>query len=130
MPLFKEFVNYEQKSQDGFRALYAILSICHPKLVERSKLEQPTLAKTPNIFTYICHLRNWHQFEKVQRRTYLPLEQLTTAMEEMEKDRRFDKALQQLRMKRQLYKNFDKTTPGIAFPPSLHLEQLRNYFIL
>ena len=42
----------------------------------------------------------------------------------MEKDGRFDKALQKLHMKWQLYKNFDKTMPGIAFPPSQHLEQL------
>lgn len=124
VPVFKQFIEYEQKSQDGFRALYAILTICHPNLVDRSKMTLPSLVTTPNIFTYIRQLRNWHTFEQIQKRNYSELEQLTTAMEEMERDGRFDKALQLLRMKRQLHQNLLKTSPKVSFPPSLYLEQL------
>ena len=108
--MFKELVNCESRTQDGFRVLYAILSLCHPKLVERSNMKQPTLKLTPNIFTFITHLRNWFEFEKVQHRHYSDMEQLTIAMEEMETDSRFEKALSLLRMKRQLHKNFMKTS--------------------
>ena len=117
-------MTYESKSQDGYRVLYAILAICHPKLKERSKMIQPTLRKTPNLFTYIRHLMSWLQFEKVQHRAYSDMEKLTIVMEELELDKRFDKACQLLRMKKNLHLNFLKQTPTVKFPPSLNLEQL------
>ena len=122
--IFKQFVNYESKSQDGYRVLYAILAICHPKLKERSKLDQPSLKKTPNFFIYIRHLMNWIQFEKVQHRKYSNMNQLTMAMEEMENDERFEKGLNLLRIKSQMHKKFYESNPAVKFSPSLELEQL------
>ena len=35
VPLFKTLLNHERSSQDGFQVLYAMLCVCHPKLVEK-----------------------------------------------------------------------------------------------
>ena len=55
------------------------------------------------------------------------MEQLAFAMEEMEKDSCFEKALVLLRMKRQMHKSFLQTSPKVLFSPGLHLEQLSYY---
>ena len=87
-------------------------------------MKQPTLENNSNIFTYVRHLSNWFEFERVQQRHYSPMEQLTFAMEEMEKDSRFEKALSHLRVRQQMHKKFYSENPNISFPPSLRLEHL------
>ena len=91
-------------------------------------MTKPTLIEKPNLFTYLRHYNNWLEYERVSARTYTPMEQLTTVMECMEKDPngRFDKALANLRLKKQLHQNLLKndTTGNLPFPPQLLLEQL------
>ncbi len=35
VPLFETFINHERDSFDGFRVLYAMLSVTHPKLTTK-----------------------------------------------------------------------------------------------
>lgn len=124
VPLYKEFLEYERDTQDGYRVLYAILGVIHPKLVHRSKMDEPTLETTPNLFTYIRHYRNWLEFERVCKRSYNPIEQLTTILDSMEKESRFTKAVNNIRMQLHLHQSITKSAPGKPFPSNLLLEQL------
>ena len=45
VPFFKQIIEHERTSQDGYKVLYGMLCICHPKLVEKTKQEPPTLKK-------------------------------------------------------------------------------------
>ena len=60
---YKEFINYEPHTQDGCCVLYAILSVCYPRLVERTEMIKPTFQSKPNLFTYMRHYNNWLEFE-------------------------------------------------------------------
>ena len=126
---YKEFLTYEAHSQDGYRVLYAILSVCHPRLVERTEMIKPTFQSKPNLFTYMRHYNNWLEFERVSNRTYSPMEQLTTIMENMEcdPDKRFIKALTHLCLKEQLHLDLQKSDPLLPFLPQLLLDQLLYY---
>ena len=123
---YQEFLKYEAPSQDGYRVLYAILSVCHPKIVERAEMKKPTLIDKPNLFTYLRHYNNWLEYERVSARVYSPMEQLTNIMENLARDpsQRFDKALTTLRLKKQLHQNLLKSDSTIPFPPQLLLDQL------
>ena len=66
--------------------LYAMLSMCHPKLVERTAMAKPTLQTQPNLFTYIRHYKTWLEFERIAGQSYSEVEQLTAVLETLEQD--------------------------------------------
>ena len=124
VPVFQQFVNYESQTQDGYRVLYAILSIIHPNIVERSKMEEPSFSEHPNLFNYIRHYRNWLEFERVCSRTYSPIEQLTTVLNEMDKSGKYNKAVSSIRMNLQFHQKMSESSPHTPFPSNLLLDQL------
>ena len=103
VPFFSTMVNHEKSSQDGYRVLYAFLTCCHPKLVQRTKLDTPKLVENGNLFTFMRQYKNWLEFEKISNRTYSDLENLTVVMNVLENDGRFSKALSAFSMQKQLY---------------------------
>ena len=124
VPVFEQFVTYESQTQDGYRVLYAMLSIIHPNLVQRSKMMEPTFTSNSNLFDYIRHYRNWLEFERVCSRTYSHIEQLTTVINALDKVGTYTKALNNIRLNLQLHQKLLKCTPTIPFPPNLYLDQL------
>lgn len=82
--VFRQFVNYKSQIQDGYCVIYAILSIIHPNIVQRSKITEPSFDNDTNLFVYIRHYCDWLEFERVCARTYTPTEQLTTIIDAMD----------------------------------------------
>ena len=64
VPLFKTLLYHERNSQDGFLVLYAMLCVCHPKLVEKPKLEAPVMENNDNILTFVRKYSNYIECEK------------------------------------------------------------------
>lgn len=124
VPFFKQILEHERTSQDGYKVLYGMLCTCHPKLVEKSKQEAPTLATNGNLFSFIRQYTNYIASEQIANRHYTDLEKLSFVMTILENDGRFDKALAQLRILKNMFEEISKTTPQAKFPASLTLETL------
>ncbi len=124
VPFFKQIVEHERTSQDGYKVLYGMLCICHPKLVGKSKQDLPTLKTNGSLFAFIRQYTNYIESERIANRTYTEMEQLSFVMNTLETDGRFDKALGQLRIHKNMFEEISKTTPNAKFPPSLTVEIL------
>ena len=103
VPFFKQIVEHERTSQDGYKVLYGMLCICHPKLVEKSKQDPPTLKTNGSLFAFIRQYTNYIESERIANRTYTEMEQLSFVMNTLETDGRFDKALGQLRIHKNMF---------------------------
>ena len=124
VPFFKQIIEHERTSQDGYKVLYGMLCICHPRLVEKSKQEPPTLQTNGSLFSFIRQYTNYIESERIANRTYTEIEQLSFIMSVLEADGRFDKALGHLRIHKNMFEEISKTTPNAKFPPSLTVEIL------
>ena len=124
VPFFKQIIEHERTSQDGYKVLYGMLCICHPKLVEKTKQEPPTLKTNGNIFAFIRQYTNYIECERIANRTYTDVEKLTFVMNVLEEDGRFEKALSHLRIHKNMYEELSKANPSATFPPSLTVEIL------
>ena len=121
VPLFKTLLDHERSSQDGFRVLYAMLCVCHPKLVEKPKLEVPVMENNGNLFTFIRKYSNYIECEKISNRHYSDMEQLTYIINALDIDGRFEKALNIIRIQKNTYEEMLKTQPTTSFPHLLSL---------
>lgn len=117
-------INHEKPSQDGYRVLYAFLTCCHPKLVQRTKLDTPKLAENGNLFTFMRNYKNWLEYEKISNRHYSDVENLTVVMNVLENDGRFSKALSAISMQKQLYEQMILIQLGTQFPLALTIENI------
>lgn len=124
VPFFKQILEHERTSQDGYKVLYGMLCICHPKLMEKTKTEPPTLQTNGSLFTLIRQYTNYIKCERIANRTYTDVEKLSFIMNALESDGRFDKALSNLRIHKNMYEELSKTSPQAKFPPSLTVEIL------
>ena len=93
VPLFKTLIDHKRSSQDGFRVLYAMLCVYHPKLVEKQKLEAPVMETNGNLFTFVRKYSNYIECERISNRHYSDMEQLTYVINTLDIDGRFEKAL-------------------------------------
>ena len=123
VPLFKTLLDHERNSQDGFRVLYAMLCVCHPKLVEKPRLEAPTMEPNGNLFTFVRKYSNYIECEKISNRNYTDMEQLTYVINTLDTDGRFEKALNIIRIQKNTYEELLKTQPT-NFPHLLTLHAL------
>ncbi len=124
VPFFKQILEHERTSQDGYKVLYGMLCICHPKLMEKTKTEPPTLETNGSLFTFIRQYTNYIECERIANRTYTDVEKLSFIMNVLESDGRFDKALGNLRIHKNMFEELSKTSPQAKFPPSLTVEIL------
>lgn len=124
VPFFQQILEHERTSQDGYKVLYGILCICHPRLVEKSQQDPPTLQTNGSLFSFIRQYMNYIECERIANRTYSDIEQLSFVMNTLESDGRFDKALGHLRIQKNMFEEISKTTPNAKFPPSLTVEIL------
>ena len=122
VPLFKTLLDHKRSSQDGYRVLYAMLCVCHPKLVEKPKLEAPTMETNGNLFTFIRKYSNYLQCEKISKRQYSDMEKLTYIINTLDSDGRFEKALNIIRIQKNTYEEMTKTQPTTTFPHLLTLD--------
>ena len=121
VPLFKTLLEHERSSQDGYRVLYAMLCVCHPRLVEKPKLEAPTMEPNGNLFSLIRKYSNYIECEKISKRSYSDMEILTFVIDTLDADGRFDKALNIIRIQKNMYEEMLKTQPSTTFPHLLTL---------
>ena len=121
VPLFKTLLDHERSSQDGFRVLYAMLCVCHPKLVEKPKLEAPVMETNGNLFTFVRKYSNYIECEKISNRRYSDMEQLTYVINTLDVDGRFEKALNIIRIQKNTYEEMLKSQPTTNFPHLLTL---------
>lgn len=124
VPFFQQILNHERTSQDGYKVLYGMLCICHPKLVEKPRQNAPTLEPNGSLFTFIRKYTNYIESERIANRKYTDLEQLSFIMNVLESDGRFDKALHNLRLHKNMFEELSKTNVNAKFPPSLTLDIL------
>ena len=101
-----------------------MLCMCHPKLMENSKTDAPSLKTNSSLFTFIRQYVNFIECECIANRTYTDIEKLSFVMNELESDEQFEKALGNLRIHKNVYEEFLKTSPQAKFPPSLTIEIL------
>ena len=121
VPLFKTLLEHERSSQDGYRVLYAMLCLCHPRLVEKPKIEAPTMEPNGNLFSFIRKYSNYIECEKISKRSYTDMEILTFIIDTLDSDGRFDKALNIIRIQKNMYEEMLKTQPSTTFPHLLTL---------
>ena len=124
VPFFQQIIEHERTSQDGYKVLYGMLCTCHPKLVEKTKQDPPSMKTNGSLFAFIRQYTNYIECEKIANRTYTDIEKLTFIMNALENDGRFDKALGLLRIHKNMYEELSKTNPSTVFPPSLTVDIL------
>ena len=124
VPFFKQIIEHERTSQDGYKVLYGMLCICHPKLMEKGKTEPPALKTNGSLFSFIRQYTNYIECERIANRTYTDIEKLSFVMTALESDGRFEKALANLRMHKNMFEEISKTSTQAKFPPSLTVEIL------
>ena len=122
VPLFQTLLDHECSSQDGYQVLYAMLYVCHPKLVEKSKLEAPTVEANGNLSTFISKYSNYLECEKISKRQYSDMEKLTYIINTLDTDGRFEKALNIIRIQKNTYEEMTKTQSTKTFPHLLTLD--------
>ena len=98
VPVFKTLLDHERSSQDGYKVLYTMLCICHPNLIEKAKIEPPTVAPNGNLFTFIRKYSNYIECERISKHSYTDIEILTFVTDTLNSDRRFEKALNIIRI--------------------------------
>lgn len=124
--LFKTFLEHQEAAnQDGFRVLYSILAQCHPRLMQRTKMQTPTIDKD-GFFRFITRYENYLEFELINNRVYTDLEKVTYVREKMQEDGRFEKAINSLEIKLTWYHSIKNTDPSAPFPRELALGELPN----
>ena len=80
-------------SQNGCKVFYSILYMCHPKLVEKSKREHPTLQTNVCLFTFIKQCTNYIESTQITNHNYTEIRHLAFVMNILECDGIFDKCL-------------------------------------
>ncbi len=93
VPVFKTLLDHERSSQDGYTVLYTMLCTCHPNLIEKAKVEPPTMAPNGTLFTFIQKHSKYIECERISKRSYTDMEILTFVTDTLDTDRRFEKAL-------------------------------------
>ena len=122
--IFKQLIIHERSSQDGYRVLYAMLCGCHPRLVEKTKLDPPKFKTNGNLFTFIRDYSNYIEYERISKRNYSDLEKLTFVIDALELDGRFEKALASIKLRKNTYEEMTKLSDNSSFPPALTLDTL------
>ena len=124
VPIFKQLLIHERSSQDGYKVLYAMLCGCHPRLVEKTKLEPPKFHTNGNLFTFIREYSNYIECERISKRNYTDIEKLSFVIEALEADGRFEKALTSIKLRKSTYEEVLHINDTATFPPALTLETL------
>ena len=124
VPIFKQLIIHERNSQDGYKVLYAMLCGCHPRLVEKSKIEPPKFDQNGNLFTFIREYSNYIECERISSRSYTDIEKLSFVIEALEADGRFEKALGSIKMRKNAHEEMVQINSKSVFPPALTLETL------
>ena len=124
VPIFKQLIIHEQSSQDGYKVLYAMLCGCHPRLVEKTKIDPPKFNTNGNLFTFIREYSNYIEYERVSKRNYTDIEKLSFVIEALETDGRFEKALASIKMRKNTHEEMLKFNSSSPFPPALTLDTL------
>ena len=96
VPLFKTLINHEQSSQDCFQVLYAMLCVCHPRLLEKLKIEAPTVEP----FFHLSENTTITLNAKKSKQYYTDMEQLTFVIDTLDSDGHFEKALNIIRIQK------------------------------
>ena len=124
VPVFKTLLDHERSSQDGYKVLYTMLCTCHPNLIEKAKIEPPNMTPNGNLFTFIRKYSNYIECERISKRSYTDMEILTFVTDTLDSDRRFEKALNIIRIQKNLHEEMLAINPKNPFPNSLTLETL------
>ena len=124
VPIFNQLIIHERSSQDGYKVLYAMLCGCHPRLVEKSKIDPPKFNANGNLFTFIREYSNYIECERISKRYYSDIEKLSFVIEALESDGRFDKALTSIKMRKNTHEEMIKINTSSTFPPALTLDTL------
>ena len=97
---------------------------CHPKLIEREKIEPPTMESNRNLFSFIRKYSNYIECERISKRSYTDMEILTFIADTLDTDGRFEKALNLIRFQKNLHEEMLAIQPNALFPNSLTLATL------
>ena len=101
-----------------------MLCTCHPKLIERAKIEPPTMESNGNLFSFIRKYSNYIECERISKRSYTNMEILTFITDTLDTDGRFEKALNIIRIQKNLHEEMLAIQPNAPFPNSLTLATL------
>ena len=132
-PKAQTFITAAANSSDGFRLLYRILEIIHPRL----RLEKGGLHKTidppsyndiadDSIYTFITRYKNYLLYEKLspENRSYNKREQTMFIIKALGIDSRFKDGLVYVEATLQAYQRDMQITPTTPFPLDLDIEEI------
>ena len=122
VPFFSNMIDYKKATQDGYRVLYAFLTCCHPKLVQRTKMDIPKMVPNGNFFSFMRMFNNWLEYEKIAQRNYSDIENLSVVIDVLKTDGRFEKALSTINMQKQLYEQMCKLNKNQPIPRELTVD--------
>ena len=124
VPVFKTLLDHERSSQDGYKVLYTILCTCHPNLIEKAEINPPAMAPNGSLFKFIRKYSNYIECKHISKRSYTDMEILTFVTDILNTDGRFEKALNIIRIQKNLHEEMMVINPKTPFPNSLTLETL------
>ena len=129
----KTYIDSASNSCNGFRLLYRILEIIHPRL----RLEKGGLHKTidspsysnitdDSVYTFIKRYENYLLYEEPspQNRTYTQCEQTMFIIKELSEDKRFKDGLLYVQGTLQNYQQAITITPTTPFPLDIGIEEI------
>ena len=95
-----------------------MLCVCHPRLVEKPKIESPEMEANGNLFTFIYKYSKYIECEKISNRHYTDMRKPTHIIDALDTDSLFKKAFSISQIQKNMYDEMLKTKPNITF---LHL---------
>ena len=99
--------------------LRKILCTCHPNLIEKVKIEPPIIEANGNLFLFIRKYSNYIQCERNSKRSYTDMEIFTFITDPLDMDGQFEKALNIIRIQKDLNKEILAIQPNALFSNSL-----------
>jgi hypothetical protein len=112
-----------ERAQDGYTALYQILSTCLPKLQDFHPKWGPDLTKKINMFKYVNQMQAHMDLEASYGRSYTDFEIVINIIQHAVQDPRYEIAV---RTAKALLQNIMSQAPGQhpTLPPDLTLQRL------
>ena len=120
-------------NSDGFKRLYRILEIIHPKLraekvgIHKS-IEAPNYSDINNdsIYTFITRYKNYLLYELLspEQQQYNKKEQALFIIRALKSDDRFKPGLEYVMFTLQAYQQDSRSNPSITFPLDLEIDEI------
>ena len=129
-PEHKALVRNHAIAQDGFAVLYDLAAKCHPHLLSKTLRYnrfnvRPQMMPEDNIYTLKRKYETWLELEKVENHVYTDECILRYIMNDLGKDSRYHKALQQLQVDLSTHTTMKRhSTAYIPFPSELLLHNI------